>query len=384
MLFYNMPLEKRSLLKNSTCFTALLIIGIEQAFKYDLDATMDTKKQAEEAMRENEQFLKKIFDSIQDGISVIDINFKVIKTNRWMEEIYGHQMPLVGKKCYQVYQGKNSPCQRCPSLKSIKTGDVHTEVVPYPSETNPEGWIELFSFPVKDEKGRVTHVIEYVKDITARKKAEEALRESEDKFRSLVEITSDWIWEVDRNGIYSYVSPKIKTLLGYEPQELIGKATPFDFMPEGEADKTRKLFKSIVSSRKSLDGLENTNIHKDGHLVVLETSGVPVFDKVGNFTGYRGVDRDITDRKRTEDELLQEKKKLENALNEIRKLSGLLPICSSCKKIRDDKGYWNDLEAYIEKHSDALFTHGMCPECSEKLYGKEKWYVKMKKRKGIK
>lgn len=335
-------------------------------------------------MRENEQFLKKIFDSIQDGISVIDINLKVIKTNRYMEEIYDHKMPLVGKQCYQVYQERNSPCQQCPSLKSIKTGDVHTEVVPYPSETNPEGWIELFSFPVKDEKGRVTSVIEYIKNITARKKAEEALRENEEKFRSLVEITSDWIWEVDQNGIYSYVSPKIKTLLGYEPQELIGKATPFDFMPEEEAEKTSRLFKSIISSRKSLDGLENTNIHKDGHLVVLETSGVPVFDKVGNFTGYRGVDRDITDRKRTEDELFQEKKKLENALNEIKTLSGLLPICSSCKKIRDDKGYWNDLESYIELHSDALFTHGLCPECSEKLYGKEKWYVKMKKRKGIK
>ena len=261
-------------------------------------------------MRENEQFLKKIFDSIQDGISVIDINFKVIKTNRWMEEIYGHQMPLVGKKCYQVYQGKNSPCQRCPSLKSIKTGDVHTEVVPYPSETNPEGWIELFSFPVKDEKGRVTHVIEYVKDITARKKAEEALWESKEKFRSLVELTSDWIWEVDRNGTYTYSSPQIKRLLGYESQDLVGEMTPFDLMPADEAKKISAFFKNIIASRKAFDGLENTNIHKDGHTVLMETGACPFFDVDGNLMGYRGVDRDITQRKRMEEMMIQSEKML--------------------------------------------------------------------------
>ncbi len=91
---------------------------------------------------------------------------------------------------------------------------------------------------------------------------------------------------------------------------------------------------------------------------------------------------DITTRK--EHELVKDAliEKLENALNEIKTLSGLLPICASCKKIRDDKGYWNTLEAYIEKHSDASFSHGMCQECSEKLYGDKDWYIEMKKKKG--
>ena len=70
---------------------------------------------------------------------------------------------------------------------------------------------------------------------------------------------------------------------------------------------------------------------------------------------------------------------LENALKEVKRLNGLLPICASCKKIRDDKGYWNQIESYIEKHSDAAFSHGMCPECSDELYGKEDWYLEMKK-----
>ena len=69
---------------------------------------------------------------------------------------------------------------------------------------------------------------------------------------------------------------------------------------------------------------------------------------------------------------------LQKALSEIKALSGLLPICASCKKIRDDKGYWNQIEGYIQKHSEAQFSHGMCPECSDELYGKEDWYIEMK------
>ncbi len=73
--------------------------------------------------------------------------------------------------------------------------------------------------------------------------------------------------------------------------------------------------------------------------------------------------------------------KLKSSLKEIKTLSGLLPICSHCKKIRDDKGYWKQIDVYIQKHSEAQFTHGMCPECSDELYGKEAWYIKMKNKK---
>jgi len=70
---------------------------------------------------------------------------------------------------------------------------------------------------------------------------------------------------------------------------------------------------------------------------------------------------------------------LQKALSEVKTLKGFLPICSSCKKIRDDKGYWNRIESYISKHSEAEFTHGMCPECNDKFYGNEAWYIKLNK-----
>jgi PAS domain S-box-containing protein len=134
------------------------------------------------------------------------------------------------------------------------------------------------------------------------KENEETLRKSRERFRSLVETTSDWIWEVDENAVYTYVSPKIRDILGYEPEEILGK-TPFDLMPSAEAKRLADIFSSIATSEKPFRELENTNIHKDGRLIVLETSGVPIIDMDGKFCGYRGIDRDITDRKQAENQL---------------------------------------------------------------------------------
>ncbi|MEW6544744.1 MAG: PAS domain S-box protein [Nitrospirota bacterium] len=140
------------------------------------------------------------------------------------------------------------------------------------------------------------------REVAERKRAENELRQAKERFQALVETTSDWIWEVDRNGVYTYASPRVKDLLGYEPKDLIGK-TPFTLMPSGEAERMAAQFRAIVEAQTSFAGLENTNLHKDGHRVVLETSGVPVFDDKGQLLGYRGVDRDITERKRTEEAL---------------------------------------------------------------------------------
>ena len=125
-----------------------------------------------------------------------------------------------------------------------------------------------------------------------------------DRYRQLVESTSDWLWEVDENAVYTYSSPRVRDLLGYEPHEVLGK-TPFEFMPRKEAERVGAMFGPIAARQEAFSGLENTNRHKQGHLMVLETSGVPVFDASGTFRGYRGVDRDITERKRISERLAQ-------------------------------------------------------------------------------
>lgn len=125
------------------------------------------------------------------------------------------------------------------------------------------------------------------------------LRTDEERFRMLVEHVSDWIWEVDENGIYTYASPRIYDILGYLPSEVLGK-TPFDLMEEGEAKRIAPIFEYHVSNKLPIKNLENINLHRDGHEVILETSGSPILNTEGKCVGYRGMDRDITERKQIE------------------------------------------------------------------------------------
>ncbi|MBU4479579.1 MAG: MEDS domain-containing protein [Candidatus Omnitrophica bacterium] len=141
------------------------------------------------------------------------------------------------------------------------------------------------------------------------KKTKETLQAAEKKFRELTETITDWIWEVDREGIYTYVSPKVKELLGYEVSEVLGK-TPFDFMPEEEAQRVGRIFKEKLINEESFYGLENINRHKNGQLVVLEINGNPIFDEKGQLSGYRGIDRNITGRKQREEALKESESKL--------------------------------------------------------------------------
>ena len=150
-------------------------------------------------------------------------------------------------------------------------------------------------------------------DIVQRKQAEELLKDSERRFRNLVETTSDWIWEIDANGVYTYASPRIRDILGFESSEIIGKR-PEDFMPPEEAKRVLGIFTSIFASRSQFSNLENKNLHKDGRVIILETSGVPIADNDGVFRGYRGIDRDITERKLAEQALEAANRELQTAL----------------------------------------------------------------------
>ncbi|MCK4270838.1 MAG: PAS domain S-box protein, partial [Methanogenium sp.] len=171
-------------------------------------------------LQESEWFLQGVFNSIQDGITVLDNELNIIRVNRWMEIAYASQAPLQGRKCYVVYQHRESPCPWCPSLRAIETGKVHSEIiVPYSSEENPSGWIYLTAFPLKDSAGHVTGVIEHVKDITDLKNAEEALRESEEKFRTLATSTPVGIVLYQDNRII-YSNPAAEEGCGYSKDEL--------------------------------------------------------------------------------------------------------------------------------------------------------------------
>ena len=142
----------------------------------------------------------------------------------------------------------------------------------------------------------------FITDITERKRAEEALRESEGRLRDITFSMADWVWEVDKSGVYTYSSQKGFDLFGPAYDDVIGKS-PFDLMPQDEAKRVGAIFSEIAANKLPIKDFEYWNISRTGERICLLTNGVPILDEQGNLKGYRGVDKDITERKRAEDEL---------------------------------------------------------------------------------
>jgi PAS domain S-box-containing protein len=212
---------------------------------------------------------------------------------------------VVGRSVFELY--KDYPDIIACIRRGLAGEDVtaSTDVVDLTFETHYT--------PMRDDKGDVVGVFGVAADVSRRKRSETQLRATKERFRTLVETTSDWVWEVDSDAVYTYASPKVKDLLGYEPDELIGK-TPFETMPPEEAARTGKEFRRYAAERVPFQGMVNVCLHKDGRKIVLETSGVPVFNADGHLIGYRGIDRDITARTMAEEALRASESRLNLAL----------------------------------------------------------------------
>jgi PAS domain S-box-containing protein len=163
-------------------------------------------------------------------------------------------------------------------------------------------WAEVRASFLRGRAGDPVGILGISRDISDRKRAEEALRRSEQRYRLLIETTGDWVWEIDGSERFTYASRKIKDLLGYEPEEVLGK-TPFELMPTDDARRIAALFRRIASRRVPFVALEHGMLHKNGYCIAVEATGVPFFDADRHWLGYQGCVRDITGRKRAEQEL---------------------------------------------------------------------------------
>ena len=207
------------------------------------------------------------------------------------------------------------------------------------------------------------------KEAAARQKAESQLKkQSETKFHSVAQSAKDAIITADQSGKITFCNTSANNMFGYRQNELIGQSISI-LMPERFRKAHEKGMARVAASGKARLINETVELYgstKDGHEFPVEISLSNW--KSGSHTFYAGIIRDISQRKQYEKEREALIDHLKRSLTKVRKLSGLLPICASCKKIRDDKGYWNQIEAYIRDHSEAEFSHGICPECSRRLY----------------
>jgi PAS domain S-box-containing protein/putative nucleotidyltransferase with HDIG domain len=140
---------------------------------------------------EMEGFLSSIFASIQDGMSIMDLKLNILEVNPAMKQWYPHAIPLVGKKCYQAYQGQNEPCRPCPAHRAIITGQSHSETIARRRQNGKiSGWFEVHSFPWRsNHSGKVQGVINYVRDITYRLQVEDEIENSLKKIQKTLNGT---------------------------------------------------------------------------------------------------------------------------------------------------------------------------------------------------
>ena len=230
-----------------------------------------------------------------------------------------------------------------------------------------------------------THTIdELSKKITALEKENEILRreskEKEDRaqvFQTILDNIPAPIYLKDAEGKYILVNSKYEYLSDVTLEWIKGK-TDFDIFPASVAELFHSQDEEVKRQKKPVEFEEIVTLVDGEHTFI--TLKFPITDIHGNIDAVGGFCTDITDR--TEFEIEKECliKDLHEALDEVNALSGLLPICASCKSIRDDKGYWNKIEEYLSKHSEAEFTHSLRPPCMEKslsslydgkLYGDE-------------
>ncbi|MDD3580957.1 MAG: PAS domain S-box protein [Desulfobacca sp.] len=239
------------------------------------------QKQWQEDLKASELFLQEVFDAIQDGITVRDCYLNITKVNRWVEEKYPNQMPLVGKKCYAAFQQRQSPCPWCPALPTMQTGQVHTQVIPYPSLENCQGWFELSAFPLKNAQGEVIGIIEHVKDITARKLAEEALKASEAQMRHIIEASPIGIRMAQHEKLV-YANPAFIKMLGYNSAaEILGQPVSSLVIPE-QRELVRERHLDRIAGREAPSNYEITGLRKSGEpfdaavwLTIIDYQGAP-------------------------------------------------------------------------------------------------------------
>ncbi len=291
---------------------------VTQVIASGIDIT--ERMEAEATRRESEERFRSLFDTMNLGVIYQDASGKITDINPAAECLLAlSREQILGQQCLNPpwlclnSLGETLHHDDLPSCIALRSGKPVRDFLL--SLTPPDGsrprWLMANSIPQFRADSSVPYqVFTTLTDVSLLKSTEESLSRSERRFRDLVESSSDWIWEVNAQGKYTYSSPQTLEILGRTPEELLGK-TPFDLMPDWEAERVSGLFEKIASRKSAFSMLENVNLHRDGHEVVMETSAIPILDNQGQLLGYRGIDRDVTERKAAEEQLHRNNLELE-------------------------------------------------------------------------
>ncbi|MGD9334636.1 MAG: PAS domain-containing protein, partial [Desulfobacterales bacterium] len=298
-----------------------------------------THKRTKQALQESEKRFNNVTNSIEELLILLDKNFKIQLINSTLAKAYNVSVDeFAGKHCYELFYGRNDICEGCPAIKVLNEGKVIRAALRY----RPDGRIvDRTAYPFIDDNGDITGVIVIGVDITEQKQTEEKLRESEEKYRLLVESTPDWVWMCDRKGRQIFSNNAVKEILGYEIHEILGN-TALSLIYKEDQKSVQKWFQKAKKQKRGWRGSVIRWQHKDKSIRFLETIAEPIFDDKGNLIGYSGIDRDVTARKLSEmalqkahDELQQKTIRLEVKKNSLEEINTAMKVL--LKKREEDK-----------------------------------------------
>jgi len=253
------------------------------------------RKKAERELQVAEERYRTIFENSAVAIMMVNREERLVSWNQYTERLLGMTpSDLLGRDLASLY----------PPLvwERIREKSVHESGMEHHLETkmvHKDGRVidvDISLSMLHDSDGDVTGAICVVQDVTERKHMEEALRRSEKRFRQVAANAKEWIWEVDAEGYYTYTSPVVEQVLGYTPEEILGGKHFHDFFHPDEAERMQAQSTRIFRCKDVFRDIQARAVHKNGTVVWLQRSGVPILGENQELLGYRGADVDITAR----------------------------------------------------------------------------------------
>ncbi|MDQ1239818.1 MAG: hypothetical protein QG577_2004, partial [Thermodesulfobacteriota bacterium] len=273
-------------------------------------------KRVEDALRYSEALKQAILDGITTNIAFVNEDLEILWANKTAAGSVGKSLSeMLGHTCHSLWADNAKPCPDCPTVEAFKTKkSYHTTIA------TPDGriWDEKGE-PVFDAQGNLLGVVEIAHDITERKRAEEALRESEAKFRLITEAMVDIVWTMDLNLQTTYVSPSIERLLGFTQEERLRQSIEEQVTPESLLKIRDTLTEELAKEQHGTTDPDRyitivvEQYKKDGSTVWLENMVRAIRDPQGMIIGLHGLSRDVTERKRAEEALRQSHRRLEES-----------------------------------------------------------------------
>ncbi|KAF0096139.1 MAG: PAS/PAC sensor hybrid histidine kinase [Puniceicoccaceae bacterium 5H] len=257
--------------------------------------------EADEAMQRQLKLYSMIVSKTSSGIVVTDPEGRIAWTNKAFEELSGyHLQEMVGKYPGALFTGPDTDGQVAAYMQECVQHQrgFQTEIVSY-AKDGRRFWMEIDADPVFNDDGELLYFIAIQTDVTERRRTHEALRQSQRRLQDLSEASGEFIWDLDELGYITYVSEKVRDILGYRPEEMIGNLC-FEFMPADEVGPRKAFFEDALLHQEPVRDLEHRYLSKNGKVVWLLTNGLPLTMDAHGCRGFRGSSLDITDRKEGE------------------------------------------------------------------------------------